>query len=96
MQITIQVTTKDADQYQVDTDLMTTVAWERKFKTKASHMQQNGIGMEDLAFLAYEASKQHGHVVPAVFDDFIKKVVKLEVVSEGDDRPTNEAPTDEH
>ena len=52
--------------------------------------------MEDLAYLAYESSKQTGHVVPAVFDDFVKKVVKLEVIGEGDERPTNEAPTGEH
>ena len=94
MQLNIQVTTAD-DQYQVDTNLFTIVAWERKFKTKASNLAQ-GIGMEDLAYLAYESSKQHGHVVPAVFDDFVKKVVKLEVIGDNDERPTNEAPTDEH
>jgi hypothetical protein len=50
--------------------------------------------MEDLAFMAYEASKHAGHVVPAVFDDFIKKIVTLEVV--GDDaNPTPGAPQDD-
>jgi hypothetical protein len=95
MQLTIQVTTTD-ETYQVTTNLFTMVSWERKFKSKASNMGTQGIGMEDLAFLAYEASKQNSIVVPAVFDDFIKKVVNLEVVG-GDDaeRPTNEAPTDE-
>ena len=94
MQLTIQVTTDD-DQYKVETNLFTIVAWERKFKTKASNLAQ-GIGMEDLAYLAYEASKQTGHVVPAVFDDFVRRVTSLEIVSEGDERPTNEAPTGEH
>lgn len=91
MQLTIQVTTND-DQYQVETNLFTIVAWERKFKTKASNLS-NGIGMEDLAFLGYEASKQKGHVVPAVFDDFIKKVTKIEVIGDVDATPTNGAPT---
>ena len=53
MQLNIQVTTAD-DQYQVETNLFTIVAWERKFKTKASNLAQ-GIGMEDLAYLAYES-----------------------------------------
>jgi hypothetical protein len=91
MQLTIQITTAD-DQYQVHTDLFTIVAWERKFKTKASKMG-DGIGMEDLAFMAYEASKHAGRTVPAVFDDFIRKIVKIEVVGEEDSNPTHEAPT---
>ena len=92
MQLTIKVVTAD-DSYEVETNLMTVVAWERKFKTKSSKMA-DGIGMEDLAFMAYEASKHAGHVVPAVFDDFIKKIVTLEVV--GDDaNPTLEAPQDD-
>ena len=91
MQLTIQITTAD-DQYQVHTDLFTIVAWERKFKTKASKMS-DGIGMEDLAFMAYEASKHAGRTVPAVFDDFIKKIVKIEAVGEEDSNPTHEAPT---
>ena len=94
MQLTIEVTTED-DQYQVSTNLFTMVSWERKFKSKASNLAQ-GIGMEDLAYLAYEASKQSGHIVPAVFDDFIKKVTNLEVIGDDVERPTNEAPTDEH
>lgn len=91
MQLTIQITTPD-EQYQVQTDLFTIVAWERKFKTKSSKMA-DGIGMEDLAFMAYEASKNTGRIVPAVFDDFIKKVVKIEVVGEEESNPTHEAPT---
>tara|TARA_R100001163_G_C5068390_1_gene208614 strand:+ start:4858 stop:5145 length:288 start_codon:yes stop_codon:yes gene_type:complete len=94
MQLTIQVTTAD-ETYQVTTDLFTMVSWERKYKSKASNLGTDGIGMEDLAFLAYEASKQHKVVVPAVFDDFIRKVTSLEVIGEDDERPTNEAPTDE-
>jgi hypothetical protein len=54
----------------------------------------NGIGIEDLAFLCWSACQVHGHVVPVVFDDFIKKLVSLEIQSEDTDRPFSEAPTD--
>jgi hypothetical protein len=54
----------------------------------------NGIGIEDLAFLCWAACQTHGIVVPIVFDDFIKKLVSLDIVSEETDRPFSEAPTD--
>jgi hypothetical protein len=31
--------------------------WERKYKTKASKIQTDGLGLEDLAYIAYEAGK---------------------------------------
>jgi hypothetical protein len=37
---------------------------------------------------------QHNVVVPVVLDDFIKKLVVLEVVSDEPDRPTLPVPTD--
>ena len=53
----------------------------------------NGIGIEDLSFLAWAACQVHGVTVPIVLDDFIKKLVTLDVVSEEPDRPFSEAPT---
>jgi len=76
--------------FEVSTNLFTVVAWERKYKRKASDMA-NGVGVEDMAFLAYEACKQNGVVVPVVFDDWIKKLVSIEVVSEETANPTQEA-----
>ena len=76
----------------VATNLYTIVAWERRFKTKASNIA-NGIGMEDLAFLAHTALQQIGVVVPIVLDDFIKKIVTLEVVDNETENPTVEATT---
>jgi len=35
-----------------------------------------------------------GHVVPAVFDDFIKKLESVDVISEEPENPTEAAPTD--
>ena len=68
-------------QYQVSTSLKCIVNWERKYKRKASDLAQ-GVSMEDLAFLAYEASKLAGIVVPIVFDDFIDAIVTLDVVED--------------
>jgi hypothetical protein len=47
--------------------------------------------MEDLAFMAYEASKQQGHPMPISFDDFVKKLEDLEVVETESAVPTQEA-----
>jgi hypothetical protein len=67
------------------------VQWERKYKRKMSDLAQ-GIGAEDLAYLAFEASKLHGIMVPVVFDDFIKKLVAMpEVVEQEDVNPTQAA-----
>jgi hypothetical protein len=51
--------------------------------------------MEHLAFLAFEGAKQNSITVPAVFDDYIKKLVSVEVVSEDAANPTQEALTSE-
>ena len=73
--------------FELETNLMTVVLWERKFKRKASDMA-SGIGIEDLAYMAYEASKANNVVVPVVFDDYIKKLQTLEVIDEDSPRPT--------
>ena len=78
MQLTLKVELPD-NTYTVTTNLYVVVAWERKFKRKASDMA-NGIGIEDLAYLAFEASKLNKIVVPAEFDNFIKQLVNIEVV----------------
>jgi len=77
----------------IDTTLWAWVQWERKYKTTASKASSD-MGFEDLAYLAYESSRAMKIVVPAVFDDYIKKIVHLEVVS-SEERPTQEAPDDD-
>lgn len=77
----------------VKTNLFTIVSWERKFKRKASDMA-NGIGIEDLAYLAHQACQQNNVVVPIVLDDFIKSLITLEVINDEPDRPTLPVPTD--
>lgn len=92
MKLTLRVDQGDGP-IEVTTNLYTIVAWERRFKTKASNIA-NGIGLEDLAFLAHTALQQIGVVVPIVLDDFIKKVVVLEVVEDVPENPTVRATTD--
>jgi len=95
MKITLKVTHIDGDAYQVTTNLFTIVALERKFKIKASELA-TGIGMEHLAFLAFESCKQSDRVVPIVFDDYVKLIDSITVVSDEPTNPTSEAPTPDH
>ena len=78
----------------VETNLYITVLWERKFRKKASDLA-NGVGAEDLAFMAHEAMKAAKIQCPMMLDDFIKKVQILEVAEKESANPTQEAPTDE-
>ena len=82
MQLTLKVTLKDAT-HEVTTNMMMIVMWERKYKRKASQIA-DGIGVEDLSYLAYEASRTQGIVVPALLDDYIKQIKNLEVVDSND------------
>lgn len=94
MQLTLRVDAGDGP-FTVTTSLWVIAQWERKYRTKASQLAE-GIGMEDLAFLAYEAAKQNGIVVPAVFDDFLKSVRTLELVEDDPIRPIPGEPSDTH
>jgi len=74
MQLQLEIQFLDGrDSVTVETTLFTTVLWERKYKRKASELG-SAIGQEDLAYLAYEASKLSGVVVPINFDDYCKSL----------------------
>ena len=90
MKLTLSVRLTDGETYRVITNLFVIISWERKFKRRASDLS-SGIGMEDLAFMAYEASKQQGHPVPVSFDEFVKKLEDLEVVETESAVPTQGA-----
>jgi len=92
MKLTLRVDQGDGP-IEVTTNLFTIVAWERRFKTKASNIA-NGIGMEDLAFMAHTALQQINVLVPVVLDDFIKKITLLEVVGNEAENPTDGDTTD--
>jgi hypothetical protein len=94
MKITLQVEQTDGETYEVTTNLYSIVALERKYKIRASDLA-SGVAMEHLAFLAYEGAKQNSITVPINFDDYIKKLVSVDVVEGGSTNPTVEAVTSE-
>jgi hypothetical protein len=87
MKISISVDTGSGPNI-VTTNLFNVVCWERKYKRRAGDLAA-GIAAEDLAFLAYEASKTAGITVPLLFDDYLKQIVALDVISSEDQNPTN-------
>jgi hypothetical protein len=91
MNLTLRVT-RNGETYDVTTNLMVTVLWERKFKARASDLA-TGVSMEALAYMAFEASKMNSITVPVAFDDFLKSVENLEVVDNEPANPTQPAPT---
>lgn len=95
MKITLDITQTDGQKYRVKTNLFTVVAMERKFKIKASDLAQ-GIALEQLAFLAFESCKQQDIVVPIVFDDYLKLIDIIDVVSEEPANPSKEAATQDN
>jgi hypothetical protein len=94
MKITLNVEQTDGLTYQVTTNLFSIVALERKYKIRASDLA-SGVAMEHLAFLAYEGAKQNSITVPINFDDYIRTLVLVDVVSEDIANPTQEAVTPE-
>lgn len=95
MKLTLALDMGDHGQHQVTTNLWVITQWERKFRRKASDLAQ-GIGVEDLLYLGFESCKLHNIPVPASFDDFIKRVNSVDVVSEEPASPTEAAPTDDN
>ena len=46
--------------------------------------------------MAYEACRVHNVTVPAIFDDYIRKMQHIEIVGDEPENPTDGAPTDTH
>ena len=93
MKLTLKVDSGEGA-YEVTTSLYVIVQWERKYKRKSSTIGEQGISIEDLAFMAYESSKLAGITgLPVVLDDWIKRLVTLEVVDNDPANPTQAEPT---
>jgi hypothetical protein len=91
LRLTLAYRTVDGDSRQVQTNLATLVKWERLYKRKISQIG-DGIGAEDLAYFAYEATRQAGIVVPSTLDQFIDQLENMPEIVEADDRnPTDPA-----
>ena len=83
MQLKLKATFTDGTTNEVVTNLSTVVAWERKYKRKASDMA-SGIGVEDLAYLCYEATRASGTTVPGTLDQFITSLQSIDVLETQD------------
>ena len=90
MQLTLKAVFKDGNNYEVQTNLMTIVLWERKYRRKASDIA-NGIGVEDLDYMCYEASRLNGITVPSSLDAFINSLVNIEVIEQAADLKADQA-----
>jgi hypothetical protein len=80
MKLTLQVTEQGGNAYEVTTSLPVIIAWERKFKRKASELASGNIGLEDMVFWAYESCKRCNIPVPMSLDGYIDKVEAIDVV----------------
>jgi hypothetical protein len=92
MQLRLKVQRQNENAYEVVTSLAVIVAWERRFKRRASDLGA-GVGMEDLAFMAWDASQRANIVVPATLDAFINTIELLEVVDSEPATFTEPAPS---
>lgn len=75
---------------QVETDLLALVRWERFRKAKVSSLAE-GVGIEDLCFLAHDVLVRKGANVPAKLDDFVAQLIDLEAVESAEATPTKRA-----
>lgn len=88
---TLRYNLRDQEPVTVTTTLTDIVEWERRYKSRASELGGR-IGMEDLLFFAWAASKSAGIMVPVSLDDFIKKCANLDLVLDEPANPTDAAP----
>lgn len=91
MKLTLRVEFLNGQQATVETNLWVITQWERKFKSKISALA-SGVGAEDLAFMAFEACRMANIETPLLFDDFIKKIDKVEVIDSDNPKATQEEP----
>ena len=92
MDLRLKVTTT-SDSYEVVTTPLVLIRWERKMKNKVSALGSGEIGLEDLAVMAYEASRVEGRPVPANFDDWVAMLRSIEPVGDETPDPTEAAPS---
>lgn len=78
MKLELTLITTSDEQIAVTASVPDFVAWERNTKRKISDLQ-NGIGIEDLLFLAHHALKRRGENVKP-FDGWINEIDSIEPV----------------
>lgn len=88
MKLQLKITENSGNVYEVSTSLAVIVAWERKFKRKASDLASGNVGVEDLAFMAWEACKRANIPVPVPFDTYLDRLDDIDIVGDVDENPT--------
>ena len=78
MRAGIKITLNDNSIHEAVANVADFIAWERKYKRKASDLA-NGIGLEDLAYLAWSALKRTGET-GADFDAFVADIAEVEAM----------------
>lgn len=91
MELVLTITT-DTSTHKVTTTPWVVMMWERKYRTKASRISTEGLGLEDLAYLSWEALKNAGVEVPISFDSFAQSLRNV-TVEGSEERPTHAAPS---
>ena len=80
MKLTLKLNTTDEKELILTAVVPDFIAWERHSKRKMSDLT-NGIGMEDLAYLAYSVLKRSGEQVKP-FDSWINSLELIEPIEE--------------
>jgi len=89
MRFKLNVTLSDGRAYVAHITPWVWVAWERRTKGKVANIATSGLGMEDMAFLAYEALKPaHLSELPPTFDSFVQALEQVEPVEDPETDPT--------
>lgn len=91
MQLRFQYTNVEGDTRTVTTNPWCIVAWERQTRKTITTIFDGGLGMEDMLFLSWEATKLEGIVVPP-FDVWIKTVTDIRFAGD-ETNPTKPAVT---
>lgn len=77
MRLPIEITTTDGRKRTLHTSPWSTIVWERKYNTKIMTAMETGLGIEDLAYLAYAQAKLNGWDVPDSFEAFAQDLVEI-------------------
>lgn len=80
MKIQLKIIMVDNEVLDIRCGIADFIAWERHSKSKTSELA-NGIGIEDMAFLAYNSLKRKGEKIKP-FDSWINEIEEIEAVEE--------------
>lgn len=86
MKLELKITTNTGEVIETVCGIADFIAWERHSKNKTSELA-NGIGIEDMAFLAHSALKRTGEKIKP-FDGWINDIDEIEAI-DTDPKATN-------